>query len=220
MSCACRSWLAVLLAVAVGLLVSDEVFAYRRHGRRGRGGFGGTAGSAADYGYAAILRAAAAANLQNSKAAINWEQAKRLAIQNRLHWVETYFRMREINHAMRLAEQGPPVTLEQAIRLARMAAPQPLASHELDPATGRIAYPLALEDPRYDDLRQDVDGFFRDRARAHGSVSFAEIQHVETILELFHAELRSHLGDYDAGLYGSGSTFLDRLQAEARRPLR
>ncbi|MEI7781431.1 MAG: hypothetical protein WCJ18_05835 [Planctomycetota bacterium] len=209
------------LAFAIGLAMTDEAFA-RRHarGRRGGGGFGGTAASAAMMGYAAIMRAQGAANLQNSQAAINWEKAKTAEIQNRLRWTETYFKMRQVNHDMQLAERGPAMTTEEAAKLAHDALPKPLANTELDQPTGRITYPEALRDSLYDGLREDVDAFFRRRAAVHGSVDFNDLQHVETILDLFHGELRSNLPSYAAGDYGTAATFLERLRYEATRPVR
>ena len=215
-----RSVLIVGLAVVIGLTMGSEAFA-RRHsrGRRGGGGFGGTAASAALMGTAAVLRAQGMANLQNSQAAINWEKAKTMEIENRLRWTETYFKMRQVNHAMQLAERGPAITAEQAIKLAHDALPSRLRGNELDPVTGRIVYPTVLQDPRYDTLRVDVDAFFRRRAEAHGSVDFNDLQEIETILDLLHGELRSNATGYAAGEYGHAATFIERLKREATLPM-
>ena len=174
------------LAFVIAFATNPEAFARRyARGRRGGGGFGGTAQSAAMMGYAAMMRAQAMANLQNSQAAINWEKVKTAEIQNRLLWTETYFRMRQINHDMRMAERGPRVTMEQMATIAREGAPKPLDSTELDQVTGEISYPLALRDHQYDILRDEVDSFFRRRAKTAGSVDFNDLQQVETILDLF-----------------------------------
>jgi len=216
-----RRFIAFLaLAIAAVGLINNEAFA-RRHGRgrRGGGGFGGTAASSAMMGYAALLRAQGMANLQNSQAAINWEKAKTLEIQNRERWVETYFKMRQINHAMRLAERGPAITSVDAIKLAHDAMPPPLGSEELDPATGRITYPHALRDPIYSGLREDVDAFFRTRCARHGSIDFNDLQQIETILDLIHYQLSTNLDHYTAGDYGHAATFLERLGQEAKMPV-
>jgi hypothetical protein len=215
-----RSPLLLVLAIVLGLTMDTPAFA-RRHarGRRGGGGFGGTAASAAMMGYAALLRAQGMANLQNSQAAINWEAAKTAEIRNRLLWTETYFKMRQVNHDMRLAERGPPITTAEAARLAHDAAPPPLMATELDPSTGRIAYPEVLRDPLYQSLRDDVDAFFALRSSTHGSVDFNELQQVETLLELFHAEVLGNISRYTAGDYGHAVTFLQQLKVEAKKPV-
>jgi len=65
------------------------------------GGFGGgwasTAQQGADMGLAEVVRAQGYANLKNSEAAKNWEEAKTMEMQNRLRWTETYFEMRKVN---------------------------------------------------------------------------------------------------------------------------
>lgn len=210
-----------LLAVLLGSVCENAAASYgrrRSYGRRGGGGFGGTAASAAAMGYAQILRAQSQANLTNSQAAINWEKAKTLEIQNRLLWTETYFKMRETNHEARLREEGPRVTGDQAIAMAKEFAPRKLAPHEFDPVTGRITYPEVLRDPVYDSLRHDIDGFFAERARTGGSIDFYERQHVRTILTLLHDELRRHVGDYDAQEYGHAATFIESLLSATHDP--
>lgn len=214
-----RTAMLVGLAAMIGISLGDAAFA-RHYSRGRRGGFGGTAAMASMMGYASLLRAQAAANLQNSQAAINWEKAKTAEIQNRLLWTETYFQMRRINHDMRLAERGPSITGDQANAFAQAEAPKPLDLTQLDPATGRVSYPTALRDPQYDGLRYDVDLFFRQRARTHGSVDFNELQHVETILDLFHDAIHGNVASYAAGDYGQAVTFLEQLKREAKMPVR
>jgi len=216
-----RRFVTIVLIVVMVAASADVALARGRrrgsYGRRGGGGFGGTAASAAAMGYAAMMMAQGQANLSNSKAAINWEKAKTLEIQNRRLWTETYFKMREINRAARLLEEGPRVTEEQAIAFAKAAAPRALEAKDLDPSSGRITYPEVLLDPAYDVLRKDIDEFFRNRART-GSVDFYDRQHVRTILHLLHGELLRHVDDYDAGSYGKAATFLESLEAATHGP--
>lgn len=212
-----RRLLTVVLVATALAACADVAHARGRrggsYGRRGGGGFGGTAASAAAMGYAQMMRAQSQANLTNSQAAINWEKARTLLIQNRKLWTETYFKMREINREARRLEEGPRVTNEQAIALARAAAPRKLEVNELDPTTGRITYPEVLTDPVYDSLRKDVDAFFTKRASG-ASLDFYERQHVRTILQLLHGELLRHVHEYRAGDYGVAATFIDSLDAE------
>jgi hypothetical protein len=214
----------VVIAVIVLVVASsgDSAMARGRrrgsYGRRGGGGFGGTVASAAAMGYAQVLRAQGQANLANSRAAINWEQAKTLEIQNRRLWTETYFKMREINHAARLLEEGPRITEDQAVALAKAAAPRALDARELDPTTGSIAYPEVLQDPAYSSLRHDIDLFFATLART-GSAGFNERQDVRTAINLLHGELMRHIDQYDAGAYGHAVSFLESLEAASHGTL-
>jgi hypothetical protein len=189
------------------------------------GGYGGwgmnwssTAQEGADRGLAAVVQAQGHANLQNSEAAKNWEEAKTLEIQNRLRWTETYFEMRQVNRDKRAEEAGPRVTQEQAIRLAKMAAPPRLRSTQLDPVTGHIEYPLILTQDIYKQYRERLDSLFAQRAASGGSIRYDDFKAIENTVSQFVELLQQHVSEYAAGDYGQARNFLDSLVNEARQP--
>jgi hypothetical protein len=183
-----------------------------------RGGYASTAGQAAAYGMSEMARAQGTENMLNSEAAKNWEDAKTLEIQNKMRWTETYFDMRKVNRDSRAAEAGPPVTQEQAIRMARMAAPARLTSTQLDPVTGHITYPIVLMDTPYTAYRDHLDGLFADRAASGGSMGYEKFQEIQTTVSQFIDALKQNVKKYAAGDYGQARTFLDSLAHEARMP--
>lgn len=183
-----------------------------------RGGYASTAGQAAAYGMSEMARARGAENLQNSEAAKNWQEAKTADIQNRLLWTETYFDMRKENRDRRAEEAGPRVTQEQAIRMARMAAPPRLGSTQLDPVTGHIEYPLILTDDSYAAYRNRLDSLFAHRAETGGSIQFSDYQAIQQAVSKFVDALKQRVKDYPAGDYGRARTFLDSLAHEATMP--
>ena len=183
-----------------------------------RGGYASTAGQAADYGISEVLRAQGYQNLKNSEAANNWEQAKTKEIENRLRWTETYFEMRKTNREARAAEAGPPITQEQAIRMAKMAAPSRLGSTQLDPVTGHIEYPVILTSDAYKTYRERLDRLFAVRASSGGSLQFEQFQQIQGTVSEFIDALKSRMGDYAAGDFGRAKNFLDSLANEARMP--
>jgi hypothetical protein len=190
------------------------------------GGWGGgwgmnwssTAQEGADMGLAAVVRSQGYANLKNSEAAKNWEEAKTLEMQNRLRWTETYFEMRRVNRESRAAEAGPRVTQEQAIALARMRAPPRLPSTQLDPVTGHIEYPPILTQDIYKQYRDRLDALFAQRAASGGSLRFEDFQAIQTTVSKFIETLQQHVSEYAAGDFGHARTFLDSLANEARSP--
>ncbi len=189
------------------------------------GGYGGwgmnwssTAQEGADRGLATVVRAQGYANLQNSEAAKNWEEAKTLEMQNKLRWSETYFEMRQVNRDNRSAEAGPRVTQDQAIRLAKMAAPPRLQSTQLDPVTGHIEYPLILTSDIYKQYRDRLDSLFSQRAASGGSIRYDDFKAIETTISQFIEVLQKHVSEYAAGDYGRARNFLDSLANEARQP--
>jgi hypothetical protein len=183
-----------------------------------RGGYASTAGQAAAYGMSEMMRAQGYENLKNSEAAKNWEEAKTQEIQNRLRWTETYFEMRKVNREAKAAEQGPPVTQEQAIRMAKMAAPPRLGSTQLDPVTGHIEYPPVLMDDIYTDYRRRLDQLFADRAASGGSMQYGALREIQSTVSKFIDVLKQNVRNYPAGDYGRARTFLDSLAQEARMP--
>lgn len=183
-----------------------------------RGGYASTAAQAADYGMSEMMRAQGYQNLQNSEAAKNWEDAKTLEMQNRLRWTETYFDMRKENREKRAEENGPPVTPEQAIRMAKMAAPRRLRSTELDPVTGHIQYPLVLTDTVFKPYRDELDPLFAHRAQTGGSLQYADYQTIQNTITKFIDALKTRVTEYPAGEYGKARTFLDSLSREASMP--
>jgi len=183
-----------------------------------RGGYASTAGQAAAYGMSDIIRSEGYANLQNSEAAKNWEDAKSKDIQNRREWTDAYFDMRRTNREARRAEAGPAVTRDQAIRFAKNAAPPRLTSAQLDPVKGHIEYPLVLTDKVYDPFRRDLDKLFADRAATGGSLQFEEFQKIQGTVSKFIAALKQNVSRYPAGDYGRARTFLNSLANEPRYP--
>jgi hypothetical protein len=183
-----------------------------------RGGYASTAAQGADYGMSEMMRAQGYQNLQNSEAAKNWEDAKTLEIQNRLRWTETYFDMRKENRENRAEENGPPVTPEQAIRMAKMAAPRRLRSTELDPVTGHIQYPLVLTDTVFKPYREELDPLFAHRAQTGGSLQYSDYQTIQNTITKFIDALKTRVTEYPAGEYGKARTFLDSLAREASMP--
>lgn len=210
--------LALAAATAVFTPRVDAQWGGYGMGGWGMGGWASTAQQGAADGIAAVVRSEGYANLKNSEAAKNWEDAKTKEIENRMRWTETYFEMRKTNREARAAEAGPPVTQEQAIRMAKMAAPPRLGSTQLDPVTGHIEYPSVLRDDVFTPYREELDKLFANRAATGGSIQYSELRQIQDAVSQFIEVLKQHVGDYAAGDYGRARTFLDSLAHESRLP--
>lgn len=184
----------------------------------GMGHWASTAQQGAQEGIATVVRAEGYANLKNSEAAKNWQDAKTKDIENKMRWTETYFEMRKTNREARAAEDGPPVTQEQAVRLAKMTLPPRLGSTQLDPVTGHIAYPPVLQADIFQPYREELDKLFADRAASGGSLQFEELKQIHEAVSKFIDVLKQHVGEFAAGDYGRARTFLDSLSHESRMP--
>lgn len=216
-----RGPLVAILAVVAGTAPLPTAAQHGWGGMQGGGGWvswASTAQQGADMGLAAVVSARGYANLMNSEAAKNWEDAKTLEIQNRMRWTETYFEMRKANREARAAEAGPRVTHDQAIRLAKAGMPPRLPSTQLDPVTGHIQYPLALTAKFFEPYRSELDKLFADRAASGGSLQYEQYQAIQQTVGRFIDALKDHIDEFSSSDYGRARTFLDSIANESRFP--
>jgi len=212
------SGICLLAASLAAAVVPATAEAQWGMGRWGMGGYASTAQQGAAYGMAQVIRSQGYANLQNSEAAEEWGDAKAEEMDDREKWTNTYFDMRRTNREARAEERGPPITQEQAIRLAHKRAPSRLTTTQLDPVTGHITYPLVLTDSVFDSYRENVDRLFAERASSGGSVSYDQFEEIQQAVNDFAEALKGRVDKYAAGDYGTARTFLSSLAHEARFP--
>jgi hypothetical protein len=162
-------------------------------------------------GHADVVRSYGMANLLNSQAANQFEQARKAYIENRLRATQTYFEMRRYNEEARRAMRSTPLSMEQYVRLAQVEAPEPLTATQLDPLTGTISWPAPLRSPEYEPLRQRIERLFQDRAT--GYVVYGEIQQV---VAEFLEKLKLDLEKFPSNDYVLARKFLDSLAWAAR----
>ena len=124
-----------------------------------------TVAEGASRGMADVIRSAGAANMMNSQAAINYEAARKANIENRMQWTNTYFDMKKVNQEYRKAQRSPPPTQEQLIRMSKQQMPNRLAPNQLDPVTGELEWPTALQSEPFSDYRTQLEKLFSERAK-------------------------------------------------------
>jgi hypothetical protein len=162
-------------------------------------------------GHADVVRSYGMANLLNSQAANQMEQARKAYIENRLKATQTYFEMRRYNAEARRAMRSSPLSMEQYVRLAHVEAPEPLTATQLDPLTGTISWPAPLRAPQYEAFRKRVERLFQDRAT--GYVVYGEIQRA---VQEFVDQLKLDLDKFPPNDYVLAHKFLDSLAWAAR----
>jgi hypothetical protein len=162
-------------------------------------------------GYADVVRSQGMANLLNSQAAKEYEQARRDYIDNRLKATQTYFEMRQTNDESRKARRSSPLSYEQYVRLAREDAPRPLTTSQLDPLTGYINWPEPLTKTEYAPLRKTVEKLFRDRASGYSTYGS-----IQAACEEFAKQLKADLSKFPPNDYLACKKFIDSLAYAAR----
>lgn len=181
-------------------------------------GYGGTVAGSYLNGLGRAIRAQGQYNLDTSAAAINLEEARQRQIDNRKLWTKTYFEMRDINKAWRDSQRQPVESPETWVRLAQRTAPSELSTSQLDPVTGRIAWPPGLAGPEFAEQRKQLDQLFTDRALAHGAIGVQAHSEIRSTINAMLKELRSRIREYETDMYLNSRNFLTSLRYEATLP--
>jgi hypothetical protein len=163
------------------------------------------------HGYADVVRSYGMANLLNSQAANQIEQARKQYIDNQVKATQSYFEMRRYMKEERRTMQPSPLSMEQYVRLARVEAPEPLSTTQLDPLTGTVSWPAPLRQPAYDAYRRRIDRLLQDRAS--GYVVYGEVQ---AACQEFLDKLKADIEKFQANDYVVARKFIDSLVYAAR----
>jgi hypothetical protein len=92
--------------------------------------------------------------------------------------------------ARRERERYSPETLTAA---ARAGVPRPLATDEFDPTTGKVQWPVTLQGPDFDALRETLDLLLKERASAPDDPEHSQkaLAAAEELLQLLIANIRA-----------------------------
>jgi len=203
--CAIGFWLAVAILCESRFAEAQYVVRpyYRsRSGYRYGSGAGNYANSMAN-----LIRAEAQSNLTS-------QQARSVAIDNQKKWAQNYFKMKEERQAYdaRQREKNKP-SPETLAAVAKSNLPRELGPNSLDPVTGHITWPDALQKNEYAETRTELEKLFAQRAETGHVAGTAEQIHSAT--EKLAGELRGHIEHVPAKDYTTARKFLDSLDFAA-----
>jgi len=184
----------------------------------GYGGYGmaGTAQSAAEYGMASMIAASGYANLQNSIATRNYLAARSQDFDNRLQWTRAYYDMRREHRAY--VSDHTRLSMDEITKIANDASPKRLDATQLDPTTGRIAWPIILQDPRYVALTDELENLYKSRATASGFVGAENYQSINKTCEDLLNLLKANIDEYQPNDFIQARRFVESLRYESRFP--
>lgn len=176
-----------------------------------------TADERAARGLGNVIRSTGEANLLNSQAANNYEDARRKEMENRVYGTEAYFEMQQINREAREAAASPRATQEDLTRYAKENAPKRLSPSELDPLTGEIGWPPLLQSAAFARDRGKLEVVFSQRAKS-GRFTPEQRTEVDQRTRSMHAELKKNLSAYPPQDYVQAKKFLEQLAYELYAP--
>jgi hypothetical protein len=217
----CACCLSVHSAYAQRWFVPGNVgLGYGWGGGLGYGGVG-TPASLEGQAMADMIRSQGEYNAMTSGAMINYEDARGKYIENQKQWTELYqMRQRVLREQRAQNEQDRQVRQArlQEYRETRPSNPTArLTTAQLDPTTGKIRWPTALERDGFAPLRTDLDNLFA--TRAHTGTTSEVAQAISTKIREMQAELRKHIRDIVTSEYLEARRFLDSLALEGQLPL-
>jgi hypothetical protein len=185
------------------------VGAYGGYGGWGGGGASTVAGSAMD-GMASVISARGDANLADSAAAVNLTQAQSKEIQNRQQATNTYFEMRATNRAAREAERTPSPTMKELVDMAHRGLPAALSSSQMNPVTGKLNWPDALQGDEFRSQRAQVDQLIS-KWTTQGGLSHAEKSSVRKTIQAMYGKLNAQIRELTSHDYITGRKFLNSV---------
>ncbi len=182
------------------------------YGGGGGWGYGGaqTPEGAALQGMSQVISAQGQYNLATSAAAVNLTQAESNQLKNNVQGVQTFWQMRDIGAAERAKERGPRLTPEQLARMARDGAPQGLSPSQIDPVTGVLYWPAALQDPSFQPQKSVVD---EETAKwlKYGGLNYADQTQVRENIDTMFDGLKSQITSIPPQDYVACRKFLQSL---------
>jgi hypothetical protein len=178
----------------------------------------------AQRGRAAVIQAYGNYQLDVSQAAVLRQQARALNRQNNLKQTEALYAQEAMwddariqaheQREARLAE-GQKILADRRATVYRQA--YQLSPSEFDPKTGAIVWPLALQDERYQQVREHVEELFRVQ-RSYGDPQPGTANELARNIETLRRTLRSDMNNLGKEDYLAASKFLVGLKLEAESP--
>jgi hypothetical protein len=171
---------------------------------------GGTADGNYLFGLSQVIRAEGDYNLSTSAGLINYEEARSKYIDNVSKWSQAYFQGREANQAWQLQkEQRNRRTPEARAQAAASDLPRTLSTRELNPISGKIAWPETLMDEQYANVRNDIEQLFDARARTRPTAAISV--KIRDDARLMTQMLRENIEHMPAKDFIAARKFIDAL---------
>lgn len=206
----------VLLCCSLDLLISGDTEAryYRRGG--GYGGYGAqTPFSAAQHGMADLIRSQGMYNQATAQAMVNFEKARSSYIANEQAWMQAYQTRKRARQMQRAAESDEAHAKLQRYQqyLAEHHSDAPkLSDNQLNPTSGQITWPRALQEASFAEHRNSTEAFFSQRAQH--SPSATDSKKVRDTIHQMRDELRNHIHELNTNDYLDARKFLIGLDTE------
>lgn len=167
-------------------------------------------------GAGAYVRAVGDANLSNSLANLNNQEAYRRALENTLKYAETYYAKRDLWFDYQERTSRPPLTMEESARLAAEAGADRLTSEHYDANTGKVMWPVLLQAQVLQPYRDGIDDALANRSLTENGIGSRTYEVVRANTAAMQDILDRYRKDIPSYLYVNSTKFLESVLFEAR----
>jgi hypothetical protein len=211
-----KSILAIALTTLIAVASTQTVGAQAYYGGAVIDNRASTPAESYSRGMADVIRSRGAANLMNSAAANNYEDARSKNLDNKLKYTETYFQNRQINESYQ--QQQSAERKERTYRYLQLEKSdklQGLTDSQLDPVTGAINWPRELKSDMFADAREELEADFAARASTLGGLGPDQYAKILQTTDSMQASLQSQIKTIPPNDYLQARNFITGLANEA-----
>ncbi len=165
-------------------------------------------------GTAQVVAAAGQKNYLDSIALVNFQEARRRAIENSKLYVKTFIENKEALRDYRKRYAPVPPTKEEWDQLVAASLPDRLTSAQYDPQTGKVTWPHILRMDEFTAIRTRIDTLLTKRSPADSGDGSPTQRELATLIDGLQQLLKSKVFDFTVGQYGSAQAFLKSLDYE------
>ena len=162
------------------------------------------------------VRAVGDANLNNSLANMNNQEAVRRALENTLKYAETYYARRDLWFDYQERRSRKPLTMEGYARLAAEAGADRLAAEEFDPESGKVVWPVLLQARVLEPYRVGIDEALAQRSLTNNGIGSRTYEVVRANTAAIQDIIDRYRKDIPSYLYVDSTKFLESVLFEAR----
>jgi hypothetical protein len=167
---------------------------------------------------ASIINALANYGKSEAEVAKLGEETREKQAHNDLLEAETYYKKRAQYQGYQAAHRPKPSSASQYTMRAREAAPERLASHQVE--DDGLRWPTLLRGPAYDEIRRAIDELWRNRTADDSGAGSQNCVRIAAALDALKAALVENISRYRATDYLAARKFLDGAALEAQEPIK
>jgi hypothetical protein len=157
-------------------------------------------------------------SLARGLAAQSWTAAQGQAMENHNFAISSYYRNKEVHDAYEAEQRKrfPPLTQEQANRIAQEMGPGRLSAGQFDRSSNVIHRPPLLRDKKFSDLRYQLDQLFHHRTPDNSGLDSDSYVKIKKACDAMQAILDGMVDQLPADTSIAAGHFIRSLAYEGR----